>query len=482
MRLRRPFPPPSAAALGALMALAAGCRPPAAPVPPPGAASAWPVRAARPADVSIPFEKYELDNGLDVLLSEDHSVPFVWVNLWYAVGSKDEVSGLTGFAHLFEHLMFQGSAHMDTDYFVPLQEVGASINGTTNPDRTNYFEGVPAEHLPLALWLESDRMGYLLPSVTQDRLANQQEVVRNERRQRYDNRPYGKVGIWLKEALYPAGHPYHVPTIGKHEDIANAKLEDVHAFFRTWYLPNNASLAIVGDFDPDEAKALVSKYFGPLPRGPQPSPVLEAPARLDGLTVRHYESRVPEHKVWVAWLTPRLFGAGDAELDLASQLLSDGKDSPLYRALVESGLATDASAYQSSGLLSSEFIVGATAAPGHSTDELVAAIDAVLARFAEAPPAADALADARTAFEVSTYERLQSISNKADMLNSYNVHVGDPAYLAHDLGRYAEVDPPAVQRAVREWLPPDRRVVLHVHPPGTAPEGAISDLPKPGGD
>ncbi len=454
------------------MALAA-CKPPAAPVPD---AAAWPVKAAK-ADVTIPFEKYELDNGLDVILSEDHSVPFVWVNIWYDVGSKDEEPGLSGFAHLFEHLMFQGSEHMNNDYFLPLQEVGASINGTTNFDRTNYFEGVPAEHLPMALWLESDRMGFLLPALTEDRLANQQEVVRNERRQRYDNRPYGKVRLWLMEAAYPEGHPYRIPTIGKHEDIANAQLSDVRAFFEKWYLPNNASLSIVGDFDPAEAKALVEKYFGPIPAGPQPQSRREAPARLSAETVVHYASKVPEHKVWISWHSPRLYGEGDAELDIASQLLADGKDSPLYTVLVkEKGIAKSVVAYQSSSMLTSMFTIQATANPGHSTDELVAEIDAVLEGFKAAPPAEAQVADARTAWEVRAYEGLQSISNKANMLNSYNLVAGDPGYLPYDLGRYQAVTAASVHATVNQVMVPER-VVLHVHPLDAAPEGASVDAP-----
>ena len=224
---------PAFAALALLSASACGPKAPPEPAaaPLPGPFPQEIVRTDQGASVSIPFEEYDLDNGLHVILSEDHSVPFVYVNIWYRVGSKDEEEGLTGFAHLFEHMMFQGSEHADGDYFGPLQAVGARINGTTNFDRTNYFEGVPAEHLPLALFMESDRMGWLLPAMTEDRLANQRGVVRNERRQRYDNRPYGKVRLWMNEALYPEGHPYRVPTIGKHEDIEGAQMGDVKAFF-----------------------------------------------------------------------------------------------------------------------------------------------------------------------------------------------------------------------------------------------------------
>lgn len=451
--------------------------PPTAPVLP-GPFPVEIVREGGASDLSIDFEEYELDNGMHVILSEDHSVPFVWVNVWYRVGSKDEEPGLTGFAHLFEHMMFQGSEHANGDYFGPLQAVGARINGTTNFDRTNYFEGVPSEHLPLALFMESDRMGWLLPAMTPERLANQQKVVRNERRQRYDNRPYGKVRLWLNEALYPEDHPYRVPTIGKHEDIENARMEDVQDFFKKWYVPNNASLAIVGDFDPAEAKALVDKYFGAIPKGPQPVPVTHAPAMLTEPVSLHYASKVPHHKVWVAWHSPKLYGPGDAELDIVSGLLSEGRDSMLYQRLVkEKGLAKDVSAYQSSSFLTSSYVITATAAKGHTTDELVAEIDAVLQEFLAAPPAAEAVDDAKSQWEVRAYNGLQTISNKANQLNSYYVLTGETDYLATDLSRYLNVTPDSVHQAARMYLDVPGRVVLHVHPLDDAPDGSIVDAP-----
>ncbi len=425
--------------------------------------------AAAPT-VSIPFEKIELDNGLDVILSEDHSVPFVWVNLWYNVGSKDEQPGRTGFAHLFEHLMFQGSQHMDDDYFVPLQAVGARINGTTNFDRTNYFEGLPAEELPLALWLESDRMGWLLPALTEEKLKNQQDVVRNERRQRYENRPYGMVWVWLFEALYPEGHPYHVPTIGKHEDLEAATLADVQTFFKTWYVPNNATITIAGDFDRDEALGLVEKYFGEIPAGPAPSPRLDAPASLAEEVVVRKEDKVPHSKVWMAWLTPKLYAQGDAEMDILSSLLTDGKDSRLYRHLVhDKQIAKDISAYQYSALLQSQFLIEATAAEGHTTDEIVAEVDKLLAQLREGGPTADEIAVAKTNYEVRFYESLQTIQRKSDLLSSYNTVTGDPGYISQDLQRYLDLDAGKVHEAAKTWLVPDQRVVLHVSP--AKPEG-----------
>ena len=427
--------------------------------------------ASKPS-VTIPHEKIELDNGLDVILAEDHSVPFVWVNLWYNVGSKDEQAGRTGFAHLFEHLMFQGSEHYDADYFIPLQAVGARINGTTNFDRTNYFEGVPSEQLPLALWLESDRMGWLLPALTDEKLKNQQDVVRNERRQRYENRPYGMVWVWLFENLYPEGHPYNVPTIGKHEDLEAATMADVQTFFKTWYVPNNATITLAGDFDRDEALGLVEKYFGDIPRGADTTPVLDKPASLSEETVVRKEDKVPHAKVWMAWLTPKLYAEGDAEMDIVSSLLTDGKDSRLYKHLVhDKQIAKDVQAFQYSARLQSQFIIEATASEGHTTDELVAEIDDLVADLREKGPTEDEVSVAKTNYEVRFYQSLRTISRKADMLSSYNTVTGDPDFIGKDLQRYLDLDVTRVHEAAKAWLPADKRVVLHVTPMIKKPEG-----------
>jgi zinc protease len=421
--------------------------------------------SAATSEVSIPFETYTLDNGLHVILSEDHSVPFVQVNIWYGVGSKDEVKGRTGFAHLFEHLMFQGSAHHDGEYFAPLMPVGARVNGTTNTDRTNYFEGVPSDYLPLALWLESDRMGWLLPALTDEKIQNQKDVVRNERRQRYDNAPYGQVSMWLREALYPEGHPYHVPTIGRHEDIEAATTEDVKAFFQKWYTPNNAYLAIVGDFEPAQTKELVARYFGDVPRGPDAHPILEATASLTEEKVVRMPSQVPLDKVWIAWLTPAIYADGDAALDVASAILSDGKDSPLYKRLVrDRKLATEIHAYQSSARLDSNFVIEATAAPGHTTDQVVAEVDKVIAEFLAAPPSEQAVTVARLRIERGFFEGLQSIATKANQLNGYAYVTGDPGYVGKDIARYRALTPAAVGAAAKTWIGGKNRVVLHVFP------------------
>jgi zinc protease len=416
------------------------------------------------ATISIPFEEYDLENGLHVILSEDHSVPFVQTNIWYRVGAKDEVEGRSGFAHLFEHLMFQGSEHMDGEYFGPLQRIGAQINGTTNMDRTNYFEGVPSEQLPLALWLEADRMGFLLPALTQEKLDNQKLVVRNERRQSYENRPYGMTWWWLFENLYPDGHPYHIPTIGKHEDIDAANLEDVKAFFRQWYLPNNASLSIAGDFDPAQAKELVEKYFGSLPSGPQPSPILEIePTVLAEEVVIRKTDDVPHNKLWLAWHSPGVYQPGDADLDTLSSTLSAGKDSRLYQKLIEqSQLAQDVEAYQVSMLLGSFYVIEATAAEGIDPDEVVKAIDEVLADVQENGITEDEVTLAKINWEASFFRRMRTISTKANQLNQYHVQTGDTDYISKDLARFMGVTPQSITTAAKRLG--KGRIVLHIGP------------------
>ena len=414
---------------------------------------------------SLEFEAYELDNGLNVILSEDHSSPIVQVNIWYDVGSKDELPGKTGFAHLFEHLMFQGSLHFDDDYFMPLQAIGARVNGTTNFDRTNYFEGVSSEYLPLALWMESDRMGWLLEALSEDKLSNQKDVVRNERRQRYEVPPYGEVRPWLYENLYPEGHPYHVTTIGKHEDLEAATMDDVRAFFKKWYVPNNATLTVCGDFDPEEAKKLIQDYFGEIPRGEDVQSLQTADHQLTEEKVIRKEKEVPEDKVWIAWITPALYAEGDADLDIFSTLIADDNDSILTKALVfDQRIAKSVVAYQSSSRLQSIYLMELTAAKGHSTDELVEAADAVLAKFKSDGANADDVEIAKNNWESNFYWSLLNISGKANMLSSYNTLTGDPGYMSKDIQRYLDVTADTVNATVQKYLG-SNRVVLHVNAP-----------------
>ena len=433
--------------------------------PPPVAADPETAPVVEMTLPEIPFEQYKLDNGLTVILAPDHSTPIVYTNVWYHVGSRDEVEGLTGFAHLFEHLMFQGSANAPGEYFTPLQEVGASVNGTTSFDRTNYYEEVPAQYLPLALFMEADRMGHLLDVLDQDKLDNQREVVRNERRQRYENPPYGEAYKTLYESTFPADHPYaHMP-IGSHADLEAADLDAVKDFFRTWYVPNNASLVVAGDFDTDTAKRLIQEQFGAIPSGAQPTRRTAEPYAIpEAREIRQYDE-VPERKVWLAYASPGFYEPGDAELDLFASVISGGKDSRLYTALVkEQQVAKDIMAYQSSLELGSMFVISGTAAAGHTTDELVAAVDAVLADAMGAnPPTADEIDAAKANFESGFYSGLQTISGKGDALQRYYMYTGDPGFIGEDLTRYLDATPADVQStAARIFQQP--RVALHILP------------------
>lgn len=418
---------------------------------------------AAPA-ISVPYVTYDLPNGLHVILAEDHSVPFVWVNTWYWVGSREEKAGRTGFAHLFEHLMFQGSQHSDQDFFGPLQKVGAQINGSTNLDRTNYYVGLPSAELPRALFLDSDRMGWLLPALTDAKLQNQKDVVRNERRQRYDNVPYGHAWIQVLENMFPEGHPYHTATIGKHEDIEAASLADVKEFFATWYVPNNASLVVCGDFDPAEAKRLIRQYYGEIPAAAEPVHVKPEPAVLTAPKVVRSTDDVPFEKVWLVWHSPALFSPGDAELDVLANALGEGKDAPLYKTLVrDRQLATEVSVYQNSADLQSTFIITATAAPGHTGDELVTAIDQILAEVRARGVTQEELETARTQYEVGFYESITSIAGKADRLNTYMRATGNPDGFAADLGRYHTATTASVNQWFASTLGPNR-LELHIAP------------------
>ena len=421
--------------------------------------------------MKLSFSKETLDNGLDVLLHEDRSCPIVAVNLWYHVGSKNESPGHTGFAHLFEHLMFEGSQHYDTGYFHPLQAAGASLNGSTNADRTNYWELVPTSALELALWMESDRMGYLLPALTQAKFANQRDVVLNERRQNYENRPYGLASMAILAALYPPDHPYHWTTIGEIADLHAVQLDEVHAFFRRYYHPANASLAIAGDIDRGAALALARAYFGDLEPGPRADPVI-AEAALAGDVRIVLEDRIELPRLYVSWLSPAMFSARDAELDLASDLLANGKTSRLYRRLVfEERIATDVSAGQNSREIGGFFQITATAAPGHTLGEIEAIVIEEIARLAETGPTDDEMERGRVQAEAQFVFRLQTVGGfggKSDQLNAYNVFVGDPGYFEQDLGRYQAVTSESLRQAADQYLRQAPRVSLSVIPRGRA--------------
>jgi zinc protease len=427
--------------------------------------------AAQSPPLEVPYRMFKLANGLTVILHRDTSVPVVGVNVWYHVGSANEKPGRTGFAHLFEHLMFEGSKHVKEGEFDTLLEAaGGNNNGSTNNDRTNYVIDVPKNALELALFLESDRMGYLLDTMSPDRVNGQRDVVKNERRQSYENRPYGQASIELDKMLWPANHPYNWPTIGYMEDLTAASYEDVVEFFKRYYAPNNASLSIAGDIDLDATQKLVEKWFGDVPGGKPVEPVAPPAAILTGVKKQTLTDRVQLPRLYLAWLTPRAFAPGDAALDMAASVLTEGKNSRLYKRLVyDTQIAQDVNAGQQSGALGSSFLIVATARPGHTVEELQKAIDEELARLRREPPDAREVQRAINQMEASFYRRMERVGGfggKADQLNSYFVAGGGPDYFAEDLARYTSLSPADVQAAIIDWLPADRRVELVVQPEG----------------
>ena len=439
---------------------------------------AKPLEPGREA-LAITYDKYTLPNGLEVLLARDPKLPVVAVNVWYHVGAFNEQPGRTGFAHLFEHMMFQGSKHVPDDVHIALlEQMGATdLNGTTNFDRTNYFETVPSNQLATALWLESDRMGFLLDALDEKKLRTQQEVVKNERRQGVETRPYGLAQEKLWQALFPAPHPYYGKIIGSMADLDAATVDDVKAFFRTWYAPANATLAVVGDFDPAQARALIEQYFGSLPGGQKPPRPQVAPAtRAAEQVIRHDEKVGTLPMVVMAWHTDPYLSEGDAVADVLATVLGTGKSSLLYqRLVVDKGLAQSVSAFQQSLGAQSVFTLEAVARPGVSSDALVKELDAVLEEVRRQGVSASQLARARTRFETLMLSGLQSvggIGGKADTLQSYNHYQGDPGFLDEDLARYDSVTPEKVRALARDVLVPERRVVLHAVPGQKAPADA----------
>jgi len=421
--------------------------------------------------IELPHAKRTLANGLDVVVHEDRRVPIVAVNLWYHVGSKNERVGRTGFAHLFEHLMFEGSEHYNGGFFLPLQQAGALLNGSTNSDRTNYWEVVPTGALELALWMESDRMGYLLPALTRERFETQRDVVLNERRQNYENRPYGMALMALSSALFPPDHPYNWLTIGAVEDLRAMEFEDVQAFFRTYYHPANASLALAGDIDTERAFELAEQYFGEIPGGEKPEPV-QAAASVPREIRLVLEDRVELPRIYMAWHSPAMFADGDAETDLLADLLANGKTSRLYRTLVyDRRIALDVSAYQHSREISSFFLLAATAAPGQSLTEITAIIDERIQRLADEGPVDEEIERGLAQAEAHFMYRLQTVGGfggKSDQLNAYNVFRGDPDFFSGDLDRYRAASPHSLRAAARNYLAFDRRVLLSIVPRGQA--------------
>ncbi|MCC7180543.1 MAG: insulinase family protein [Acidobacteria bacterium] len=423
------------------------------------------------ARLTVPYRQFTLANGLHVILHQDKTVPVAAVNVWYHVGSGSEKPGRTGFAHLFEHVMFEGSEHVAEGNFDSwLEAAGGNNNGSTSVDRTNYVTDVPSNALELALFLESDRMGYLLPTLTQSKLDGQRDVVKNEKRQRVDNAPYGQAFIELGTMLYPSGHPYSWPTIGSMEDLSAATLPDVVEFFKTYYAPNNASLVIAGDIEIEPTRRLVEKWFGDIPRGPAAPPLAPSPAALTEVKRKTLVDRVQLPRLYMAWHTPAYFAPGDAAMDIVSNLLTGGKNSRLYRRLVyDMQIAQDVNAGQQSQALGSMFLVVATARPGHTLEEIQKVIDEEIEKLKQAAPDEREMTRALNQIEASFYQRMErtgSFGGKADQLNGYYVATGTPDYFEEDLARYRAISATDIQAAVQRFLPSDRRVELSVVPKG----------------
>jgi len=421
------------------------------------------------AKLEIKYSQFTLPNGLNVILHEDHSVPVVTVNMWYQVGSARERPGRTGFAHLFEHLMFMGSGHVKPgDFDQWLEAAGGTNNASTGSDRTNYWINVPSNALELALFLESDRLGYLLDTMTPKTVDAQRDVVKNERRESIENQPYGMADIVIGEMMFPEGHPYHWPVIGYMPDLTAASYEDVVEFFKQYYTPSNASLVVAGDIEPARTRALVEKWFSDIkPGGPAGAMTIPAVA-LTGVQKKTIADRVQLPRLYLAWITPRHFEPGDAELDMVAYVLAGGKNSRLYKRLVyDMQIAQDVSANQSSASLASTFEIVATPRPGHTTGELQKIIDEELQKLQTDEPQQRETERALNQIEASFYNRMERVGGfggKADQINSYFTETGDPDWFNEDLGRYRALSPSDVRSAAARFLPIGRRVELTVEP------------------
>jgi zinc protease len=428
-----------------------------------------PAASMAASKIEVSYTQFTLPNGLHVILHEDHTVPVVSVNMWYHVGSARERTGRTGFAHLFEHLMFMGSGHVKPGQFDEwLEASGGDNNGSTENDRTNYWINVPSNSLELALFLESDRMGYLLDTMTPQTVDAQRDVVKNERRQSYENRPYGQADITLGEMLYPEGHPYHWPVIGYMPDLTAASYDDVVAFFRKYYAPGNASLVVAGDLDTAKARALVEQWFGDVKPGAPVEPMTRPGVALAGVQQKTVTDKVQLPRLSLAWLTPPHLAPADAALDIVGDILAGGKNSRLYKRLVyDMQIAQSVSAVQNSQALSSYFLIEATPRPGHTVEELRNVIDEEIATLQREAPSSHEIERSFNQIEASYYNRMERVGGfggKADQLNAYYTETGDPDWFNEDLGRYRALSATDIQAAAARFLPRDRRVELTVVP------------------
>ncbi len=448
------------------------------------------ITPAFPQDVpKIEFEKYTLPNGLQVILHVDRKLPMVHVNNWYHVGSKNERTGRTGFAHLFEHMMFEGSKDANGKYFTFIEKVGANlfaggVNGTTNEDRTNYFETVPSANLEYVLWIESDRLATLTDVLTKEKLDNERDIVKNERRQGLENQPYGRAFMLIQQSLFPEGHPYAHDVIGSHEDLTAASVEDVSQFFKTYYTPNNLSLAITGDFDIAEAKRLVEKYYGPIP----PGPALDRPKHwipaMDTAKVIEVNDRVPQERTYFAWASPAYFDPGDDALDLVQLILTSGLSARLNQALVyDKQLCSNVFSFQNPMEIAGFFAIIATARPGASLTQIEQVLTSEISRLAKEGPSAEELNRAKTKWEfdfVSGLERIGGFGGQADLLNQYNTFLGQPNRFAADLERHQRVSGDDIRHAVSRWLDSPNRLTVRFHPESSQrPTVAEVDRTKP---
>jgi zinc protease len=442
------------------------------------AVASGPLNAER---LSVPYEMLRLPNGLTVIVHEDHSAPIASVNTWYHVGSGRETPGRTGFAHLFEHLMFEGSGNVPEGAFDRwLEAVGGDNNGSTSNDRTNYWENVPSNAVEIPLFLESDRMGYLLDSMSPEVVDGQRDVVKNERRQSYENRPYGMFWDRLPAALFPEGHPYSWPVIGSMADLSAASYEDVVDFFKKWYGPANASVVIAGDVDAGEIRALAEKWFGEIPKSDPVAPLAPQPVVLTEEKRLVLEDRVQLPRVYLAWPVPAAYSPPSAALDALASLLADGKNSRLYKRLVyDLQVAQDVNAFQDTGAVASAFLVMVTARSGHTLEEILGLVDEEITRLKAEPPTEREIVRFQNRTEAAFFDSLERVGGfggKADQLNDYYVNTGNPDYFEEDLARYLSLDPTDVQAVATRFLGPGR-VVFSIVPEGKK-ELAVAEVTR----